>query len=88
MQPDGTAEESTQKKGYQEYAIQQAAYEVPLKSNRYKFHSKHGCLGLRGSATEKCSLCHWEIASFILDDASAIRWYTVSPVNHSDNSQS
>ncbi|XP_017327742.1 zinc finger protein ZFAT [Ictalurus punctatus] len=34
MQPDGTAEESTQKKGYQEYAIQQAAYEVPLKSNR------------------------------------------------------
>ncbi|KAI4882454.1 hypothetical protein NFI96_033348 [Prochilodus magdalenae] len=31
---DATAEESALKKGYQEYAIQQAAYEVPLKSNR------------------------------------------------------
>ncbi|KAL7874979.1 hypothetical protein SRHO_G00059490 [Serrasalmus rhombeus] len=34
--PDATAEsqEPALKKGYQEYAIQQAAYEVPLKSNR------------------------------------------------------
>lgn len=34
MPHEGTAEDSTHKKGYQEYAIQQAAYEVPLKSNR------------------------------------------------------
>lgn len=46
MPPDGTAGDSTQKKGYQEYAIQQAAYEVPLKSNRYKFLFKQGCFRL------------------------------------------
>ncbi|XP_060726877.1 zinc finger protein ZFAT-like isoform X1 [Tachysurus vachellii] len=34
MLPEEPAGESMQKKGYQEYAIQQAAYEVPLKSNR------------------------------------------------------
>ncbi|XP_076826313.1 zinc finger protein ZFAT [Brachyhypopomus gauderio] len=30
----GSSDEAQQKKGYQEYAIQQAAYEVPFKSNR------------------------------------------------------
>lgn len=52
IQPDATVGESTQKKGYQEYAIQQAAYEAPLKSNRYKVDPKQGCLGLLGSRTE------------------------------------
>ncbi|KAL2084453.1 hypothetical protein ACEWY4_019971 [Coilia grayii] len=31
---DSTSQDTNQKKGYQEYAIQQAAYEVPLTSNR------------------------------------------------------
>lgn len=31
---DPGSQDTSQKRGYQEYAIQQAAYEVPLKSNR------------------------------------------------------
>nr|XP_023668819.1 zinc finger protein ZFAT isoform X1 [Paramormyrops kingsleyae] len=33
-EPEASSEAAGQKRGYQEYAIQQAAYEVPLKSNR------------------------------------------------------
>lgn len=31
---DPTTQDTSPKKGFQEYAIQQAAYEVPLKANR------------------------------------------------------
>lgn len=33
------SQEAAMKRGYQEYAIQQAAYEAPLKSNRLVFLS-------------------------------------------------
>lgn len=35
---DAGSQEAAMKRGYQEYAIQQAAYEAPLKSNRFIFH--------------------------------------------------
>lgn len=63
MLPEESAGESMQKKGYQEYAIQQAAYEVPLKANRYTFSSKRGCSVILGSTTGTCSHCQKKFES-------------------------
>lgn len=47
---DAGSQEAAMKRGYQEYAIQQAAYEAPLKSNRLLFHGfphKNGTFDLQ-----------------------------------------